>query len=163
MSCKCFETKDCTIAYDIHTLPSFPRSPRGLTFFCLPLKITHNSANPEDFHKILVYHWEICENYASLNSSCAQAPPPPPQQADPRALVFFLPWMANSWGWGLSSWAVKFPGWGRKKRTNALSSINTATFFIDCTVEKCHFNVLKISMCEFLFQVTSSFVIMPGL
>ena len=27
------------------------------------------------------------------------------------------------------------PGWGRKKRTNALSSVNTATFFIDRTVE----------------------------
>ena len=27
------------------------------------------------------------------------------------------------------------PGWERKKRTNAPSSVNTATFFIDCTVE----------------------------
>ena len=27
------------------------------------------------------------------------------------------------------------PGWGRKKRANALSSVNTATFFIDRTVE----------------------------
>ena len=36
------------------------------------------------------------------------------------------------------------PGWGRKKRENAPSSVNTATFFIDCTVELCsfkHFNV----------------------
>ena len=27
------------------------------------------------------------------------------------------------------------PGWGREKRANAPSSVNTATFFIDCTVE----------------------------
>ena len=27
------------------------------------------------------------------------------------------------------------PGWGRKKRANAPSSVNTATFFIDRTVE----------------------------
>ena len=27
------------------------------------------------------------------------------------------------------------PGWGPKKRANAPSSVNTATFFIDCTVE----------------------------
>ena len=36
------------------------------------------------------------------------------------------------------------PGWGRKKRANALSSVNTATFIIDRTVEWCrfkHFNV----------------------
>ena len=29
----------------------------------------------------------------------------------------------------------KFLGWGPKKRANAPSSVNTATYFIDCTVE----------------------------
>ena len=53
------------IAYDICTLPSFPLK---TYFFCLPLKITYNIAIPEDFHKILVYCWEIWENYASVNS-----------------------------------------------------------------------------------------------
>ena len=41
-------------------------------------------------------------------------------RSDPRALAFFLPWMANSPGVGtleLSS----LPGWGRKKRANASS------------------------------------------
>ena len=52
--------------------------------------------------------------------------------AAPKALAFFLPWMANSWGWGLE---LSNPlGWGRKKRANATSSVNTATFFIDRTV-----------------------------
>ena len=31
------------------------------------------------------------------------------------------------------------PGWGRKRRANAPSSVNTATFFIDRTVEECRF------------------------
>ena len=53
------------IAYDICTLPSFPLK---TYFFCLPLKITYTIAIPEDFHKILVYCWEIWENYASVNS-----------------------------------------------------------------------------------------------
>ena len=51
------------------------------------------------------------------------------------------------------------PGWGRKKRANAPSSINTATFFIDCTVEQCHFKHFNV---RFLFQLTSSFVIALG-
>ena len=48
--------------------------------------------------------------YASVNSTYTQHPPPP--LGDPQALAFFLPWMAN-----------------------ALSCVNTATFFIDRTVE----------------------------
>ena len=31
------------------------------------------------------------------------------------------------------------PGWGRKRRANVPSSVNTATFFIDRRVEECHF------------------------
>ena len=34
------------------------------------------------------------------------------------------------------------PGWGTKKEGNALSFINTATFFTDHTVENCHFKHL---------------------
>ena len=41
--------------------------------------------------------------------------PPPPAPADPRALVFFfLPWMANSRGWGLLSFQI--PRGGDEKR-----------------------------------------------
>ena len=57
---------------------------------------------------------------ASVNSSYAQPSPP---SADSRALAFFLSWMANS------------RGWGRIKRANAPSSVSTATFLIDGTVE----------------------------
>ena len=52
--------------------------------------------------------------YASVNSSCAQPPPPPPPRADPQALAFCLPWMANSRGWGLLS--CQIPRGGDEKR-----------------------------------------------
>ena len=58
--------------------------------------------------------------------------PPPPPGLTPRALAFFWPWMAKSLGWGLLSCQIPR---GRKKRANAPSFVNTATFFIDCTVE----------------------------
>ena len=50
---------------------------------------------------------------------------PPPPQADPLALAFVLPWMANSAGWGLLR--CQSPGVRTKKRANAPSSVNTAT------------------------------------
>ena len=53
---------------------------------------THRNTSPGLF----TFH------YASVNSSCTQTHPPPrPRRPDPRALAFFLPWMANSWGWRL--------------------------------------------------------------
>ena len=45
--------------------------------------------------------------YTSVN-------PPPPHRADPRALAFFLPCMANSRGWGLLS--CQIPRGGDEKR-----------------------------------------------
>ena len=83
------------------------------------------------------------------------------------------------------------PGWGRKKRANAPSSVNTATFFIACSrrsdggererggnaltpmppprffffllslIAQSSSAILSILMCDFLFQLTSSFVIVP--
>ena len=40
--------------------------------------------------------------------------PPLPPSAVPRALAFFWPWMANSWGWGLLS--CQIPRGGDEKR-----------------------------------------------
>ena len=42
-------------------------------------------------------------------------PPPPPLQADPLALTAFLPWMANSRGWGFLSCQIPRGG-GEKRR-----------------------------------------------
>ena len=66
---------------------------------------THRNTSPGLF----TFH------YASVNSSYTQTHPPPPRprRPDPRALAFFLPWMANSWGW--DSCNVKSPGVGTKK------------------------------------------------
>ena len=41
-------------------------------------------------------------------------------RSDPRALAFFLPWMANSPGVGTLELSIP-PGWGRKERANASS------------------------------------------
>ena len=68
-------------------------------------------------------------------------PSPPSPWGDPQALALFLPWMANSQGWGLLSCQIP-PGWGRKKRANAPSSVNTATFFIDRTVKRAILSIL---------------------
>ena len=45
---------------------------------------------------------------------------PSSPRSDPRALAFFLPWMANSPGVGTLELSIP-PGWGRKKRANASS------------------------------------------
>ena len=47
-----------------------------------------------------------------LNSTCAQTPPPPPGW--PPGISTFLPWMANSRGWGLLS--CQIPRGGDEKR-----------------------------------------------
>ena len=76
--------------------------------------------------------------YASVKSSCASLP-----RADPRAFAFFFSLDGKFPGVGTLELSNP-PGWGRKKRANAPSFVNTPTFFIDLTVEKCpfkHFNV----------------------
>ena len=71
--------------------------------------------------------------YASVNSTCTQ-PPPPPGGADPQALACFFALDGKFLGVGTLELSNP-PGWGRKKRANAPSSVNTATFFIDRTVK----------------------------
>ena len=73
-------------------------------------------------------------------SAASRSPPPPPSRA--RVLAFFcLGWQIPGGG---DSWAVKFPGWGRKKRANASSSVNTATFLIDRTAEWSRFKYFNV-------------------
>ena len=61
-------------------------------------------------------------------------PPPPPSRADPWVLAFFLPWMANSRGWGLLSRQIPRGGDGKRGQMSRPPS-TLATFFIDGTVE----------------------------
>ena len=68
--------------------------------------------------------------YASVNSSCPQ--PPSPGLTPGHKHFFCLAWQIPGDG---DFWAVNFFGVETKKRANAPSSVNTKTFFFDCTVE----------------------------
>ena len=83
--------------------------------------------------------------YASVNSTCAQ---PPPGGADPQALAFFLPWMANSWGWGLLS--CQIPRGGDEKRGQMPLPPSTLQHF--SLIARSNSAILSILMCDFLFQ-----------
>ena len=96
--------------------------------------------------------------YASVNSSCAQHPPPP--RADPRALAFFLPSMANSREWGLLS--CQIPRGGDEKRGQMPRPPSTLQHFSRSPyIAQSSSAILSILMDDFLFQLTSSFVIVP--
>ena len=115
--------------------------------FCLlPLHLSHVK-NGVWLRKrgISTYDYFITEIIKFMHQSIPAAPNPPPPVPwpHPRELALFLPWMANSQGWGLLS--CQIPRGGDKKRgQNIPSSVNTATFFIDRTVKECHFKHLNV-------------------
>ena len=84
------------------------------------------------------------EDYASVNSSCAQ---PPPHGLTPRALAFFLPRMANSRGWGLLS--CQIPRGGDEKRGQMPRPPSTLQHF--SLIALSNSAVLSVLMCDFLF------------
>ena len=67
-----------------------------------------------------------------MHQSIPATPSPSPPPADPRALAFFF--VLDG----------KFPGMGTQKGANAPSSVSTATFLIDRTVEQCHFKHFNV-------------------
>ena len=73
------------------------------------------------------------------------APPPPPPPPPPPALLFYLPWMANSPAWGLLSCQIPHSG-DEQRGQMPLSSVNTATFFIVRTVKYCHFKHFHVRL-----------------
>ena len=128
----------------------------------MSLFLSRNSNRIETFryHRGRNVTYRKCPYYASVNPSCAKPtspPSPPPHRDDPRALLFFC------LGWQISGMGTlelsNPPGWGQKKGANAPSSVNAATFLM---VAQSNSAVLNILMCDFLFQVTSSFVIALG-
>ena len=90
-----------------------------------------------------------------MHQSIPPVPSPPPPRADPRELAFFLPWMANSWGWGLLSWQI--PRGGEEKRGQMPCPPSTVQHFL--LITQSNSAILK---CDFWFQLTSSFVIVLG-
>ena len=87
-------------------------------------------------------------------------PPAPstPLGLNPRALAVFLPWMANSRGWGLLS--CQIPLGGDEKRRQMPRPPSTLQHF--SLIAQSNSAILSILMCDFLFQLTSSFVIALG-
>ena len=88
---------------------------------------------------------------ASVNSSCAQPHPPPPLRADSRALPFFWPWVANSRGWGLFNCQILRGGDEKRGPPSAMQHFSL--------IAQSSSAVLSILMCDFLFQLTFSFVL----
>ena len=102
----------------------------------------------------------LCVQMQFMHQSIPPAPsPPPPPRADPRALAFFLPCVENSRGWGLLS--CQIPQGGDEKRRRMPCPPSTLQHFSSTAQSKCHFK-LSILMCDFLFQLKSSFVIALG-
>ena len=81
-----------------------------------------------------------------------------PPLADPRASAFFLPWMANSRGWGLLS--CQIPRGGDEKRGQMPRPPSRLQHF--SLITQSSSAILSILMCDFLFQLTSSFVTALG-
>ena len=93
------------------------------------------------FKYIIIFSTTSCKstNYASVNIPAALSPHP---RANHRTLAFFA--LAGKFP-GVGTLEVSNPpGWERKKRANSPSSVDTATFFIDRTVEQCHFKHFNV-------------------
>ena len=94
------------------------------------------------------------EPNASVNSSLSQLLPPPPRGLPPGIRVFF-PWMANSRGWGLLS--CQIPRGGDEKRGQMPRTPSTLQHF--SLIAQSSNAILSILICDFLFQLTYSFII----
>ena len=93
-----------------------------------------------------------------MHQSIPPAPRPPPPRADPRALAFIFSWMANSLGWVLLR--SQIPRGGDEKRGQMPRPPSTLQHF--SLIAQSNSAILSILMCDFLFQLTSSFVIARG-
>ena len=82
-----------------------------------------------------------------MHQSIPLAPPPPPPSGI--SCFFFLPWMANSRGWGLFS--CQIPRGGDKKREQMPRPLSERSNLL-----------FQHFIGRFLFQLTSSFVIALG-
>ena len=95
------------------------------------------------------------QNYASVNSSCAQSPP---SLAGPPGIRIFLALDGKFPGVGILELA-KSPGVGTKKRELPHPPSTLQHFSL---IAQSNSAILSILMCDFLLQLTSSFVISLG-
>ena len=99
----------------------------------------------------------LCVQMQFMRQSIPPAPAPPPGLT-PGHQHFFLPWMANSRGWGLLS--CQIPRGGDEKRGQMPRPPSTLQHF--SLIARLNTAVFNIFMCNFLCQLTSSFVIALG-
>ena len=88
-------------------------------------------------------NFRLCQN--TLCTSQFHLRPAPPR-ADPRALGFFLPWMANSRGWGLLSCQISWGGDGKRGQMPC----PTSTLQHFSLIAQSNSAILSILMCDFL-------------
>ena len=96
-----------------------------------------------------------------MNQSVPAAPAPHPRAAPGHKHFFCLAWQITG-GWRLLSCPIPWGG-KKKKRANAPASINTATFFIDLTVEWYHFKhfnvrfvLINVCLCNSAMLIKTS-------
>ena len=111
-------------------------------------------ANAKWQNKFLIFEFV----YSSISQFQLCLAPTPLPRLTPQALAFFLPLMANSQGWGLLS--CQIPRCGDEK-TGQMPCPPTALQHFSLTALS-NSVILSILMCDFLFQLTSSFVIALG-
>ena len=91
-----------------------------LPLFDLIRFISYYFVQAELFHANLRFQKE--KNFEETLCLCTSQfhlrPAPPPPRADPRALAFFWPWMANSRRWGLLSCQIP---WGEDGKRGQMS------------------------------------------
>ena len=107
-------------------------------------------------HAVAGFSLQLIIILASNASGIPPAPSPPP--AGPRALALFLPWMANSRGWGLLS--CQIPRGGDERRGQMLRPPSTLQH--SSLLAQSNSAILIISMCDFLFQLASFFPVKPS-
>ena len=107
------------------------------------------------WNPLVVVDLHSCMRNASVNSGCAQSPAPP---GWPPGISIFLPWIANCRGWGLL--CCQIPRGGDEKRGQMPRPPSTLQHF--SLIAQSNNAVLSILMCDFLFQLTSSFVTALG-
>ena len=103
-----------------------------LNRYLLGVEMKLGHARRTRFWYLLGVHLWLTHN-ASVNSSGTHPPPLP--GTTPWALAFFFCLVGWQIPGGETLELSNTPRWGQKKMANAPSSVNTATFFIDCTVE----------------------------
>ena len=94
----------------------------------------------------------------AFRNECVTNEPGGYPRANPRALAFIIPRMANSQGWRLLS--CQIPRGEDEKRGQMPLPPSTLQHF--SLIAQSNSAFLSILMCDFLFQVTSSFVIALG-